>query len=72
MIIQFSSEKEMKLFLKFKAYKYLTADSFSTPDREYIFLDNSEVKFHRLDGSLEIFDFERHSDYTFRIPERLY
>lgn len=68
MSIQFSSEKEMKLFLKFKAYKYLTSDSFSNPDREYIFLDNSEIKFHRLDGALEIFDFEQYKEFSFRVP----
>lgn len=69
---KFSDEVELKLFLRFKVYKYLTSDSFSAPDREYIFLDNSEIKFHRLDGALEIFDFEKYSDYIFRIPERLY
>lgn len=69
---KFSSETELKLFLQFKVYKYLTSDSFTNPDREYIFLDGSEIKFHRLDGALEIFDFKRHLDYIFRIPERLY
>ena len=80
-LMKFSSEKELKLFLKFKMYKYLTSDEFSTPDREYIFLDEDNIiKFKRLDGALEIFDFDGtyyntkslYKNYTYRITRRIY
>lgn len=80
-LIKFSSEKELKLFLKLETYKYLTSDEFSNPDREYIFLDNDNlIKFKRLDGALEIFDFDGtyynttslYKKYTYRIPRRIY
>lgn len=71
--MKFSSEKELKLFLKLETYKYLTSDSFSAPDREYIFLaEDNLIKFKRLDGALEIFNFERHNNLNFRNVLRLY
>lgn len=71
--MKFSSEKELKLFLKLETHKHLTSDSFSAPDREYIFLsEDNLIKFKRLDGALETFNFERHNNLNFRNVIRLY
>ena len=51
---------------------YLTSDCFAHPDREYIFLDEHIIKFHRLDGVLETFNFERFKDIEFRKVKRIF
>lgn len=70
------SVEELTEYLSTKS-KYLTSDSFSNPDREYIFLDNATevdntIKFRRLDCAYEIFDLNRTKYISFRIPKRLY
>ena len=66
---KFKTIHSLRLYLYTK--DYLTSDAFSTPDREYIFLDGDIIKFNRLDGALEIFDFERFKEYSFRKVQRI-
>lgn len=71
-MIKVTSEIELKLYLQFKAYEYLTSDSFTNSDREYIFLENNIIKFRRLDDIIENFNFKLYKKAVFRPVQRVY